>query len=92
MTTRFLTNLSKQGNNLVNVFNEILLGSTEIGVYDPSKTYAVGNVVLYYDVLLRKYVVLSCKTAGATGVFDELKWDPFDTIISADGTIDGGTF
>ena len=92
MNARLITDLAIQGTNLVNIFNEIMLGVTEVAPYSPSKTYTIGNLALHFNTTTNKYDLLQCNDNLITGVFDPLKWDLFENLLAPDGAIDGGEF
>jgi hypothetical protein len=92
MNKRLITDLSLQGTNLVNIFNEALFGTTEIAPHSPTKTYNTGNLVLYFNTVTNKYELVKCNSDLVTGVYNPSNWDTFPTVLQSDGSIDGGEF
>lgn len=56
-------------------------------VYDPTKTYAKNDKILYTDPTTGKIEILYCKEAGTTGTFDITNWEVYSLF---DGSGAGG--
>ena len=92
MDVRLVKDLSLHGTNVINVIDHILLGRAEIKIYDPTKVYDTGNMILYYNINTTQYEVKQSIADGVTGVYNDASWEIFPGVINSTGGIDCGSF
>lgn len=78
---RKLKDLSVLQPNKLEMLSSLVLGSNDIGIYDPDNVYNTGDRIVIVDEE-GKIIILESSKNGITGPFDRDDWIEVDSIIN----------